>query len=80
MLIERLDRELQLTADQKAQIETIFSGRRSQLETLQREIATRTEQERRELQSEIRKVLTPEQQSRFDRWLQQQPRGRRGRM
>ena len=79
MLIERLDRELQLTADQKAQVQAIFDGRRSHLEAVQRDIAARAEQEQRELQAEIRKVLTPDQQSRFDRWLEQQPRGRRGR-
>jgi Spy/CpxP family protein refolding chaperone len=79
MLIERLDRELQLTADQKTRVQAIFDGRRSHLEALQRDIAARAEQEQHELQAEIRKVLTPEQQPRFDRWLEQQPRGRRGR-
>lgn len=79
MLIERLDRELQLTADQKARVQAIFDGRRTHLEAVQRDIAARAEQEQRDLQAEIRKVLTPDQQSRFDRWLEQQPRGRRGR-
>jgi Spy/CpxP family protein refolding chaperone len=79
MLIERLDRELQLTADQKTRVQAIFDGRRSHLEAVQRDIAARAEQEQRELQAEIRKVLTPDQQARFDRWLEQQPRGRRGR-
>jgi Spy/CpxP family protein refolding chaperone len=79
MLIERLDRELQLTADQRARVQAIFDGRRSHLEAVQRDIAARAEQERHDLQAEIRKVLTPDQQSRFDRWLEQQPRGRRGR-
>jgi Spy/CpxP family protein refolding chaperone len=79
MLIERLDRELQLTADQKTRIKGIFDERRSHLETVQREVAARAEQEQRELQAEIRNVLTPDQQERFDRWLAQQRRGRRGR-
>jgi Spy/CpxP family protein refolding chaperone len=57
----------------------IFDGRRSHLEAVQRDIAARAEQEQRELQADIRKVLTPDQQARFDRWLEQQPRGRRGR-
>lgn len=77
-LIERLDRELQLSADQKTRVQAIFDQRRPHLEAVQREIATRAEQEQRELQAEVRKVLTPEQQQRFDRWLQEQPRGRRG--
>jgi Spy/CpxP family protein refolding chaperone len=79
MLIERLDRELQLTPEQKVRVQAIFDERRSHLEAVQRDIATRAEREQHELQAEVRKVLTPEQQSRFDRWLEQQPRGRRGR-
>lgn len=79
MLIERLDRELQLTPDQKVRVQAIFDDRRSHLEAVQRDIVTRAEQEQRELQTEVRKVLTPDQQERFDRWLEQQPRGRRGR-
>lgn len=76
MLIERLDRELQLTADQKTRVKAIFDERRSRLETVQREVLARAEEEQRELRAEVRKVLTPEQQQRFDRWLEQQPRGR----
>ncbi len=79
MLIERLDRELQLTADQKTRVRAIFDARRSRLEALQRDIAGRAEQEQRDLQTELRGVLTPEQQERFERWLARQPRGRRGR-
>lgn len=79
MLIDRLESELQLTPDQKARVQAIFVERRSHLESVQREIATRAEQEQQDLQAEVRKVLTPEQQQRFDRWLEQQPRGRRGR-
>lgn len=79
-LIERLDRELQLTPDQRKRVEAIFDERRGRLEAVQREVIARAEQERRELQQEIRKVLTPEQQSRFDRWIAEQPMGRgRGR-
>lgn len=78
-LIDRLDRELQLTAEQKARIQQIFDARRDQLERVQREMRERIEQEQRELQAEIRKVLTAEQQPKFDKWLEQD-RGRgRGR-
>jgi len=76
MLIERLDRELHLTADQKARVTTIFDERRSRLESVQREVLARAEQEQQELRAEVRKILTPQQQERFDRWLEQQPRGR----
>jgi hypothetical protein len=79
ILLDRLDRELQLTADQKRRVQTIFDERRTRLQAVQRDVLARAGQEQRELQAEIRKVLTPEQQQRFDRWLQEQPRGRRGR-
>jgi uncharacterized membrane protein len=78
-LVDRLDRDLQLTDDQKAAIQTIFEARRAPLERVQREMRERMEQEQRELQAEIRKVLTAEQQPKFDKWLEQD-RGRgRGR-
>ena len=78
-LIERLDAELHLTADQRAQVERIFEARRQGLQAVQNEVLARAEKEQRELQAEIRKVLTPDQQQRFDKWLADAPRGRRGR-
>jgi Spy/CpxP family protein refolding chaperone len=74
-LIERLDRELDLTDDQVARVQKVFDDRRGRLEQTMQEMRQRAEQEQRELQAEIRKVLTPEQQQRFDKWLEQQPRG-----
>lgn len=80
-LIDRLDRELELTDEQEVAIQKIFEARREPLERAQREMRERMEQQQRELTTEIRKVLTPEQQPKFDRWLEQeQERGRsRGR-
>ena len=80
-LIDRLDRELQLTDEQRERIQSIFESRREPLERVQREMRNRMEQEQRELQAEIRKVLTPEQQPKFDKWLEEdraRGRGRRG--
>ena len=77
-LIERLDTVLGLTADQHAKVEQIFESRRKGLEAVQDEVLARAQKEQRELQDEIRKVLTPEQQPRFDTWLAEAPRGRRG--
>lgn len=78
-LIERLNDVLQLTPEQRGRIEGIFEARRKQLEAVQDDVIARAEREQRELQSEIRGVLTPEQQQRFDKWLAESPRGRRGR-
>jgi Spy/CpxP family protein refolding chaperone len=82
-LVERLDRDLQLTDDQEARIQQIFETRRPALERTQRDMRERMEQEQRELTAEIRGVLTPEQQPKFDTWLEEERargrgRGRRG--
>ena len=79
MLIDRLQRDLQLTPDQKTRVEAIFADRRQRLEQVQNDLVARAEQEQRELQGEIRKVLTPDQQQRFDQWLAEAHRSRRGR-
>ncbi len=79
LLIERLDRELQLTDDQKQRVQSIFDARRPRLEAMQRDMAVHAEEEQRALQADVRQVLNAEQQVKFDRWLEQQPRGRRGR-
>jgi Spy/CpxP family protein refolding chaperone len=81
-LIDRLDRELDLTDEQRTRLQQIFEARREPLERTQREMRDRMEREQRELQAEIRTVLTAEQQPKFDRWLEQdrgRGRGRRGR-
>lgn len=77
-LLERLDDVLDLTPDQHDQVEQIFESRRKSLEAVQDDVIARAQKEQRELQDEIRKVLTPEQQPRFDKWLADAPRGRRG--
>jgi hypothetical protein len=79
MLLDRLERDLRLTTDQRAKLEPVFAARRVRLEAVQRDVVGRAEQEQKELQAEIRKVLTAEQLPLFDRWLEDAPRGRRGR-
>jgi hypothetical protein len=78
MLLDRLDEVLQLTTDQRSKLEPIFEERRKRLETMHDDIVTRTEKEQREFQDEIRRVLIPDQLQRFQRWLDEAPRGRRG--
>lgn len=78
-LIDRLDRELQLTDDQKAAIQKIFEARREPLERAQREMRERMDREQRELQADIRTVLTTDQQPKFDKWLEADRERGRGR-
>jgi Spy/CpxP family protein refolding chaperone len=66
MLIERLTRDLDLTADQKSKIETVLTASRTRVETLQRDVHDRFVAEQQSLRAEIRKVLTPAQQEKFD--------------
>ncbi len=83
-LIDRLSEVLQLSTDQRSKVEAILSGRREKLEQLNQDVIARAEKERQDMQSEIRAVLTPEQQRRFDEWLARAPgrgpfgRGMRG--
>jgi Spy/CpxP family protein refolding chaperone len=79
VLVDRLARELDLTAEQRTKIEEVLTARRTRLETVQREVRARFEEEQRGLRDEIRNVLTPEQQEKFDKNEQQRGRfGRRG--
>jgi Spy/CpxP family protein refolding chaperone len=79
VLVDRLASELDLTADQRTKIEEVLTARRTRLETVQREVRDRFEAEQRGLRDEIRKILTPEQQEKFDKNEQERSRfGRRG--
>ena len=79
MLVDRLSRDLDLTADQRTKIEEVLTARRPGMEALQRDVRSRFEAEQRSLRDEIRKVLTPEQQVKFDKNEDERRRfGRRG--
>jgi Spy/CpxP family protein refolding chaperone len=78
LLVERLSRELDLTAEQRGKIDQALTSSRNRLETLQRDVRDRFDAERRAVQDEIRSVLTPDQQRRFDA-LEKDGRGRPGR-
>lgn len=77
MLVERLASELDLTADQRTKIEEVLTARRTSMEALRRDVRERFDAEQRSLRDDIRKVLTPEQQEKFDR--NEKERGRFGR-
>jgi Spy/CpxP family protein refolding chaperone len=74
VLVDRLASELDLTADQRTKIEEVLTARRTRLETVQREVRDRFEAEQRGLRDEIRKVLTPAQQEKFDKNEQERSR------
>lgn len=80
MLVERLARDLDLTAEQRAKIDAILADGRGRLDALQRDARQRFDDEGRALRAQIRGVLTPEQQRRFDEQhaTGRGPFGRRG--
>jgi Spy/CpxP family protein refolding chaperone len=69
MMTHRLAAELDLTGDQQKQIDEIFARRRQHLEQIRGEVRAKFETEQTGLRNEIRKVLTPDQQKRFEQWL-----------
>jgi Spy/CpxP family protein refolding chaperone len=76
VLLERLTRELDLDQSQREQIRTVLEASRGRVIALQRDVRGRFDDEQRTLREEIRKVLTPEQQEKFERTLERRPRGR----
>ena len=75
--IDELSERLQLTADQKARVQEIFSDTREQLRAVRRETEPRMEEIRRQADGRLQTVLTPEQWQQFQRIREE--RGRRGR-
>jgi Spy/CpxP family protein refolding chaperone len=81
-LLDRLNRELSLTDDQRTRIASVLKTSRERLDQFQIDTHNRLEAEQRSLREQIRQELTPEQQGRFDRWVEStRPLGpgRRGR-
>lgn len=60
--IDRLDRDLDLTAEQRESVELILERHRPKMDSLWREVAPRFETLRAEVRSELNAILTPEQQ------------------
>jgi Spy/CpxP family protein refolding chaperone len=69
-LADRLTRELALAPEQHARVRDIFDQRRDRVRRMHRELRAearrRFEQEQASLREEIRGVLTPDQQAKFD--------------
>ena len=77
-MVERLDRELHLSAPQKAQITTILQERKKRIDALMSGVRPQVRQEIDATEAEIAKLLTPEQRKKFEE-LQLRMKKRRGR-
>ena len=71
-VIRGIEDQLQLDATQRAQVQRIFDEHRARLEQVHRDAQQRFAEEAHGLHVEIRALLRPDQQERFDRFLQQQ--------
>lgn len=71
--VDRLVSQLQLSPEQRTTFDTLLADRRTRLEQFYQGVQTGFETEQREIRAEIRAMLTPEQQERFDEWLRRQP-------
>lgn len=69
-LFNRLSSELQLDAAQQEQLRKILDERRDRLDAVHRDARDRFDKEQRDLHAAIRAVLRPDQQSRFDQFLE----------
>jgi hypothetical protein len=65
-LADRLERELSLTAVQKEKVVALLEKRRSKLDGIRTEMTERMQKEQTDLRAEIRALLEPAQQKRFD--------------
>lgn len=76
---EQMSERLNLTPEQKTQVQQIFGETRTQLEALRRESEPRYAEIRRQADERLQKVLTPEQWQQFRQSREEgRHRGRRG--
>ena len=79
---ERMLDSLQLSADQKTQVNQILTDTRTQLQALRKESEPRFDEIRRQADERLQKVLTPEQWKQFEQErdkMRGRDRDRRGR-
>jgi uncharacterized membrane protein len=70
-VLEKIEDELQLDPAQRTQVQKILDEHRDRLEQVHSDAQQRFDQEARGLHAEIRALLRPDQQQRFDRFLEQ---------
>lgn len=72
-VVERMTRELSLSADQQRDIEEVFRQGAERMQGLQSTTREQFDTERARLEADIERVLTPEQQTKY-RQLRPRPR------
>ena len=72
-LLDRLTREVELDAAQRDKVSALLEERRDRFEQVHREARERFDREQRELLAAIRAILRPDQQQKFDNFLDRRP-------
>ena len=76
-MLERLDNRLDLTDQQRVQIESILEKRHERIHSLQESIHPKVQAEIQQTNAEIERVLTPEQREKFQKLkMRMHPRGK----
>jgi Spy/CpxP family protein refolding chaperone len=76
--LRRAQRELDLTADQRSQIDEILKSSQERSRKIMEPVAPKLREEVQRTREEFRQVLTPSQRTQFDSiWKQQRPRDTR---
>ncbi len=65
-LLQRFSSKLKLTPEQRTQVATILEAKRQKIDALRADIRPKFEEIRTSTAADIRKLLTPEQQQKFD--------------
>lgn len=65
-MIEKLERKLDLNAEQRAQLEAIFEAKRPQMKAIRSEMRPKLDAVRKETREEIRKILNPDQLVKYE--------------
>jgi Spy/CpxP family protein refolding chaperone len=66
--ISKLDREVQLTAEQRGQVERILAASQKRMKQIWEPLEPEVKEEYRRTRREISEILTPEQQAKMSKW------------
>lgn len=68
MMLNKLDKELQLSPDQREKVKVIFESKKKNMMALHQEMRPKFEAVKTEIRAEIRKVLRPDQIGEFEKF------------
>ena len=74
--ISKLDRELQLTAEQRTQVEGILAGSQERMKQIWAPMEPQVKEEYRRTRREISEILNPEQQAKMKQWRKDKDSGK----